>query len=299
MTKRGVFQGKRSRILRAVLGIIIGVFLWVLSLSGKVQAQENSRQEENGEEWDTQFNEEDGEVWDAEYQKADTTLLQEIDFSQVDWLLSQQNIADKLDFKELVEKLIGGEEIDKKWLFEELLSMAFGEISQSRHYLIQILLLAAAFALLYHFSNVFENAPAADISFYMVYMILLALLMNSFLILNDILNEAMQLIVDFMRALLPAYCLTVMFSTGSATTVGFYQLVMFLIYLVEQLLLFVVIPAIRVYIMLELLNHLTKEEVISKITGLLKGAIEWVMKALFTLVIGINVVQGLLAPVIE
>lgn len=231
--------------------------------------------------------------------KAGLSMLDEVDFSELDDILSEQELTEDFDFKELVKKLIDGEEIDKKWLFDTGKDIFFQEISQSRGYMIQIILLVVVFALLYNFANVFENAAVTDVSFYMVYMVLLALLMRSFLSMSGILTETLGVMLGFMRALLPAFCLTMVFSTGTVTAMGFYQLTMLLMYIIEAALFYVVVPAVHIFIMLELLNHLTKEEMISKLSELIKTGVEWILKFLFSLVIGINLIQGMLSPVID
>lgn len=229
----------------------------------------------------------------------DSSLLDDVDFTDLDDLLGANPITEDFDFKGLVKQLISGEEIDKKWLFDSIKDTFLKEVSQSKGFMIQIILLVAAFALLYNFANVFENAAVTDISFYIVYMILLALLMKSFLLISGILNGALGVTLNFMRALMPAFCLTMVFSTGTVTAMGFYQLTLFLLYLIETVLLYGVVPAVHIYIMLELLNHLTREEMISRMTELIKTGVEWVLKFLFSLVVGVNVVQGLLSPVID
>ena len=62
---------------------------------------------------------------------------------------------------------------------------------------------------------------------------------------------------------------------------------------------YLVIPAVKIYVVLELMNYLTEEEMLSRMTELLKSGVLWVMKVLFTVVVGINVVQNLLTPVID
>lgn len=229
----------------------------------------------------------------------DTSLLDDVDFTDLDDLLKANPVTEDFDFKGLVKQLISGEEIDKRLLFDSIKDTFLKEVSQSKGFMIQIILLVAAFALLYNFANVFENAAVTDISFYIVYMILLALLMKSFLLISGILNEALGVMLGSMRALMPAFCLTMVFSTGTVTAMGFYQLTLFLLYLIETVLLYGVVPAVHIYIMLELLNHLTREEMISRMTELIKTGVEWVLKFLFSMVVGINVVQGLLSPVID
>lgn len=265
------------------------LFLWILIsvYSFKLQAEAAG----TGASGAAGQNREAGEV--------DVGLLDEVDFGAVDEFLTENSVTEEFDFKELVRQLIAGEDIDKAWLFHMIKNAFLKEVNECKGYMVQMVLLVAAFALLYNFANVFENAAVTDISFYIVYMILLALLIKSFLVMSNILSGTLETVLDFMRALMPAFCMTMVFSTGSATAMGFYQLTLFLIYIIEGVLTYGLVPAIHVYIILELLNHLTKEELISKMTELVKKAVEWTLKALFTVVVGVNVVQGLLTPVID
>lgn len=232
-------------------------------------------------------------------EETDFSQLDELDFSGLDQVLEEQELSPQFDFRQLVQQLMEGEEIDKASLVQGLLDLFFQEVGQSKGYMIQIILLVSAFALLYQFANVFENAAVTEISFYIVYMILLALLMKSFLLISDILGESLNRMLDFMRALMPSFCLSMVFSAGTITATAFYEMTLLLIYVIEAALIYGAVPAVHVYLVLELMNHLTKEEMISRLTGLIKGMVEWLLKFLFTLVIGINVVQGLLTPVID
>ena len=114
------------------------------------------------------------------------SYMQELDFSDIDKILSQQAGTEGLDFKELVQRLLDGEEIDKGWLAEEIFSAVFSEVQEFRGTLIRIVILCIVFAILYNFANVFENPSVTEISFYMVYVVLLVLLMNSFFVLRDV-----------------------------------------------------------------------------------------------------------------
>ena len=229
----------------------------------------------------------------------DTSILDEVDFTELDGLLEEQEATRDFDFKGLVKQLISGEEIDKERLFGTIRDAVLYEVAASRGYMLQMVLLVAAFALLYNFTNVFEHAAVTDISFYIVYMLLLALLLKSFQLISGVLSDTLGTTLDFMRALMPAFCLTMVFSTGTVTAMGFYQLTLFLLYIIEAALIYGVLPAVHIYVMLELVNHLTREEMISRLTELILRLVEWTLKFLFTLVVGINVVQGLLSPVID
>jgi len=236
---------------------------------------------------------------DPQWEETMDGYLDELDFSEIDKLLGQQEEAGGFSFRELVELLIRGEEMDKGWLAEQILAAVFSEVRSFRGSLLQIVLLCIVFAILHNFANVFEHPAVTEISFYMVYMILLVLLMKSFFILRDVTITVIGHMMIFLKLLVPTFTASLAFSGKITTAAGFYDLTFLLIYAMEWLMKYLIVPAVQIYVVLELMNYLTEEEMISRMTGLVKSGILWVMKFLFTVVIGINVVQNLLTPVID
>ena len=72
-----------------------------------------------------------------------------------------------------------------------------------------------------------------------------------------------------------------------------------MIYVVEVLILRFLLPVINIYIMVQVLNYLAGEEYLSQFAELLSKMVTWILKTLVTCVIGINVIQGMLAPAID
>ena len=76
------------------------------------------------------------------------SYLAELDFSDIDKILGEQESTKELHFRELVERLIAGEEIDKGWLIQEVCRMVFGEITAFRKTLVQIVLLSLSLVII-------------------------------------------------------------------------------------------------------------------------------------------------------
>lgn len=277
------WKEKCFRILKILL-LDVTILYCFFSFTGNVQAATHSEQEKDV---------------DQQLQETMDGYLEELDFSDIDTMLEQQDGTEGLNFKGLVEKLVNGEEIDKGWLLDELLSAVFSEVAEFRGTLVQMVLLCIVFAILYNFANVFENPSVTEISFYMVYMLLLVLLMRSFFILRDISITVISHMMDFLKVMIPTFTASMAFSGQITTAAGFYDLTFILIYALEWLMQYLIIPAVQIYVALELINHLTEEDMISRMTALVKSGILWCMKCLFTIVVGINVVQNLLTPVID
>lgn len=223
--------------------------------------------------------------------------FEELDFDEVDKVLEEKGTG--ITFRELVQMLIDGEKIDKGELLRNLLDVVFHEVLSFRLELLQIVLLCIVFSILYNFTNIFENPAVTQISFYMVYMLFMVLLLKSFWVLKDVVLAVLDDMLVFLKLLVPTFSLSMVFSGQMTAGSVFYELTFMLIYGIEWLMNALIVPAIQIYVVVEMMNYLTEEEMLSKLTEMIKDGIEWVLKLVFTMVVGINVVQNLLAPVID
>lgn len=292
-------MGKKSRQTKIKIWMFLCFGLICMTvLADLVQAAEHPETEDpSGQE--PAVSTEQSESMDQQWEETMEGYLDELDFSEIDKLLGQQEEVVGITFRELVELLVNGEEIEKGWLAEKLISAIFSEVQSFRGNLIQIVILCIVFAILHNFANVFEHPAVTDISFYMVYMILLVLLMKSFFILREVTVTVITQMMTFLKILIPTFTTSLVFSGQITTAAGFYDLTFVLIYGMEWIMQYLIVPAIQIYVVLELMNYLTEEEMMSRMTALVKSGILWVMKFLFTVVIGINVIQNLLTPVID
>ena len=241
--------------------------------------------------------EEDREEALTESVSEDDTIeeyLEQLDFDEVDSMLAEKGTG--ITFEGLVQSIIDG---DKGELLKKFLTVIFEEVLAFRYDLLQMILLCVVFSILYNFTNIFENPAVTEISFYMVYMLLLVLLLKSFFVLKDVVLVVLEDMLVFLKLLVPTFSLSMVFSGQMTIGTAFYELTFFVIYAIEWLMNNLVVPAIQIYVIVEMMNYLTEEEMLSKLTELIKEGIEWLLKLVFTMVVGINVVQNLLTPVID
>ena len=227
--------------------------------------------------------------------------LEKLDFTDLDALLETQIFqgrAEKYLFSDLVGELladgIGGFDYTRifKWAGDAL----FFELSENRKIMIEVVFLAVGFAVLRNFSGAFRSAYISEICFLLVYCILAVMLLESFSMYGTIVEETLGSGVNFMKALVPTFCISMVFSAGVETSAGFYQLAFLVIYLIQWLFLKVLMPVIHIYIILELFNHFFEDEKFQNLTELLKSAANWGMKTAGILVLGLNVVQTIVSP---
>ena len=60
-----------------------------------------------------------------------------------------------------------------------------------------------------------------------------------------------------------------------------------------------VIPLINFYLIIMLANNLSKEDMLSRLAGLIESVIKWVLRSLLAAVIGYQAIQGLIVPVAD
>ena len=145
----------------------------------------------------------------------------------------------------------------------------------------------------------FQSRQIAQTGFYVVYILLITACLYTFQQTVVSVSESLENLNVFMRVLGPAYFMSMAVATGSTSSIAFYSLVLFLIYLVELLILNVMLPLIHVYLMIRVLNFLSDEEYLSKLAELLDTVIAWSLKTMLACVTGISLVQGVLSPAVD
>lgn len=237
---------------------------------------------------------------DAVQEKVQQALLEEFDFDQIEEGLREMFPGEKITFGEVVSALVSGDLQEAGSMFLGFLSdqVSYG-FRYNRHNLVYILLVALAAAVFTNFAGAFQSRQLSDISFYVLYMLLITFCLTAFQTAVQEVEEQMESLVGFMRVLCPSYFLAVAFASGSTTSLFFYNVILFLIFVVEVVIVRFLMPAVNIYIMIQVLGNLTGEDFLSEFASLVKKVVTWSLKSLLACVIGINVVQSLLAPAID
>lgn len=186
---------------------------------------------------------------------------------------------------------------------EGAIQTAIGGLSDGfasiRNVFIWIMILGIVAALISHFIEIFDNHQIADIGFYFTYLLMIAILMKCFLASAAVAADTIEKIVTFIQVFIPAYFLSVGVATGSVTATAGYQLIILLIYMVENVILTLVLPLIYSYVLLAVINGLWIEEKLALLVEGMEKAIRFLLKASLGLVTGISAFQSMITPAID
>ena len=220
-------------------------------------------------------------------------LLDDLELTQVQQMLDEMLGENSFSLMDTLVSLTRGEKIfSEKELQGICYRIFFGQIEKQKGLYIRILLLILLAAVFSNFAAVFDNGQIGDTCFYVVYLLLFMVCMDSFSGMSRALQNVLSWMAEFMRGLAPAYFLTVSVSAGTSSAAVFYEGVLLLVWLVQSLLLGMLLPGVGMYVLLSLINHLSKEEI-------LKTVVNWGLKTMLGAVVGLQVVRNLVAPVLD
>lgn len=205
----------------------------------------------------------------------------------------------QIDFSKVVRKLFEGDEYAFLDLFQQVGAFLSSHIVYEKNILIQLLVLAIASAFLTSLAGIFENRQIVDTSFFVAYILMSSILMSGFEVILAITVDFLETMLTFMQVLIPSYFLSIRISNGTMASVVFYELTLGVITLVDWLFLKIVIPMIRIYFVILLMNHISSEDLLSKMGELFEQGIGWCLKTFLGIVIGLHVMESLVAPGID
>jgi len=205
-----------------------------------------------------------------------------------------------IDFKSLVTDIISGGQTSLKQNFlQQLQTTLTKELSSNKKAIIQVIALAIISAFFTNFSNAFNNQQISQTGFFVTCIALVTILIAIFSVAANTATTAIESVLTFMKALIPIYATSIAITSGSMSSIAYYQFILLVIAVVNWLFLNVVIKGSYIFVMISAADCIAKEESLSKLSALIKLIISWIMKTCLAAVIGINAIQSLVLPVAD
>ena len=221
--------------------------------------------------------------------------------------LSREEIQSTLDtlmgdstfsFMDYVTSIIQGQiPFDPTDMIKQVVHGVFGNIEQQKSMLLYVLLLAVVGAVITNFSRLMQGTQVAKTAFYGVYLLLFSVLTGAFMQASTLASQTLSNLLDFIKVLTPSYFISMSFATGAGAGAVYYEFTLLFVAVIDIVLVKILLPAINVYFLLQLANELSEEEMFGKMAELVKDLVTLAMKTLFGVMMGINVIQGLIVPV--
>lgn len=229
-------------------------------------------------------------------------LMEQLELDDMERFLQEQQQEDELDisFEELIRSFLSGDEtFDLSRIWSWILAHCFSTVRQNQSYLAQMLILLFAFAMLQGISGIFPDSFLSEISFLAVYFLFLYNALRIFASMQQIVYGCMDRIAEFTLLVQPVFCMAMVFSTGINSASLTYEMLLLVLYLVQNLLQKLLLPLVFVFLITQFANFAWKEERFSSMAKLFEGGITLAQKVLVTFVLGMNLIQGMVAPAVD
>lgn len=225
-------------------------------------------------------------------------MLEELQLEDLeDGAWEPEELPQQLTFGDLVKAFVeeGTDGVDAGMLCDYIFDLLFYQISAAKPLFTELLAVSLLFAL-FGKLLVTRQEYVAELGFFAVYTGVMLLLLQSFSLIASVVETGVGNIVSFMTAFIPVYASTLFLSGNAASAGAFYQLAFGMIYLLELLMKFILLPGVNIFVLLMMTDHFFKETKLSKIAQLLEDGIRLLLKTGIAAVAGLGVVQSLLAP---
>lgn len=222
----------------------------------------------------------------------------EVSSGEIQQMMDQMLGEQSFSFSEYVSGMLRGEfPVSLESVLRTILEGLAANLSEERKLYVYLILLAVIGAVLGNFASLLQGKQVAETAFYAVYLLFFSVLLSAFTQVAQIAENTLTQLLDFMKVLAPSYFMTMAFSQGAMTSEVYYQFTLVMITMVDFVLVKFVLPAVHVYFLLRIANQLSGQDMFTKMAELVHDIVKFVMKTMFGVMMGMNVIQGLVLPV--
>ena len=226
--------------------------------------------------------------------------LNMLDFTEVGSVISANPAGRGINFRELVMQAISGEiSLSIGGIWSSLSQLLFSGIGEHLSVMRNLIVLGVLSAFLKALTDSFDNKSVGELGFYVNYIAIIIILFQSFWISLSTARDMVFMLANLMQAAVPLMT-SVIFMTGNITT-GFVinPVLMFLASTITFFVRDFIMPAATLTASVQIINHLTEKEILTKLADLIKNTISWLLKGVAIIFISVLSLQRVSAPLLN
>ncbi|MCR5700914.1 MAG: stage III sporulation protein AE [Lachnospiraceae bacterium] len=234
----------------------------------------------------------------------DELFLNEADLDekqrQLEYISGEYGMDSEVSFEKLYHLLLQGDVNGAvQCAGESFCHSIIGELLSNRTLMGRLVILVVIAAIFNNYSSLLKVSFVGEQGFYITYLMASSILIKSFFLIYDVAEDTVCYIRDIMECVLPAFSMSLVFCSGITTSQMVNALFIYMLGVMEKLMLTLILPGVRIYFLIVLLNQINKKDRFSKLSELIKQCIEWMLKISVSFIVGLNVVKGMIVPVCE
>jgi len=235
-----------------------------------------------------------------------TRQIDSLDFSTIDKTVTsiksqkENPYLHEFNFKDTVIKIIKGEaDFSLTNIIKAIIIMIFKEMPAYFALIGKLIVISMLCAFLSNLAESFKSKSTSSVGFYVCYIVLIILLLQSFKIAMRVSETTIENMVLIIQSSLPML-LTLMIASGAVTSgTVFEPFIIFALQIVGVFIKKVLLPLIFFTAVLGIINSLTNKNFLKKMLEFFCQGIDWIIKGIAILFIGLMSLSGLTAPVLD
>lgn len=249
----------------------------------------------------TESTEEDG--------SQDTDINQDMAYDEIYNLLDIDGLERKLEdsglnthisVRGIINGIINGDrEYVSSTVIKAFKGAIAGELLANRTLMLQLVAIVLLGSIFVNLSGSFGNGFISENGFYITYLIITSIMLTSFSISLELVESSIEKILVLIRIIVPVYALAMNYVGHAMSAVGMYEIILVGIWLVQVVILKLILPMIKFYVIISLINNLNREDSFSKMCQLIKNLVGWMLKTIVVFVAGLNIIKSLIEPQID
>ncbi|WP_170240350.1 stage III sporulation protein AE [Thermosediminibacter litoriperuensis] len=230
--------------------------------------------------------------------------LENLDTQELDSFLRELNreygdYVPSYDLKDLINTLRGNQRYDLRGLINGIIRYVFREITANYHLLAKLVALSVICAVLKNLQHGFEKDNIGRMAYSAVYLVLVVIAVQSFIIAINTGRDAISDMVSFVHALMPTV-FTLLAAIGGMTSVSVFNPLIFIgITAASTWIKDIILPVIFFISVLSLVNNISDSFHVSHLAHLLRQVCVFLLGFFLSVFLGIMVVQGAAAATVD
>lgn len=223
-----------------------------------------------------------------------------LEIDKVSYDLKKSGLNVKVDMKDMLDLIINGDFNELgKLILKNIRVILVDELITNRALMIQLISIVLIGSIFVNLSGSFGNGFISDNGFYITYLIITSILLTSFTVSLELVSDSIEKILMFIRIIVPVYLVAMNFVGHAHTALGMYEVIMLIIWLVQTVIIRFILPMIKFYVIISLINNFNKEDSFSRLCKLIKSIVNWIMKTVIIFIVGLNIIKSLINPQID
>jgi stage III sporulation protein AE len=192
----------------------------------------------------------------------------------------------------LYDFLSGEKKFSLKEWFKGILNFAFHEFIVNGKLLGSLILLTVFSMFLQALQNSFEKSTVSKVAYSIVFMVLIIIALNSFHVVVDYTNDAIETMIQFILALIPLLLALMATSGGLISAAFFHPVILFMMNTSGMFIQYVVLPLLFLSTLLSIVSILSDHYKVTQLASMLRNWSVGLLGILLTVFLGVISVQG-------